>query len=74
MDRPAKRPRTEPAVLLLDGRGRQLSSEAFADLIGARRDEGTQHIVFAIGPADGWSESARAEAQTTRATSSRWDR
>jgi 23S rRNA (pseudouridine1915-N3)-methyltransferase len=55
--------RTEPAVLLLDGRGRQLSSEAFADLLGARRTEGTQHIVFAIGPADGWSENARTEAK-----------
>jgi 23S rRNA (pseudouridine1915-N3)-methyltransferase len=55
--------RTEPAVLLLDGRGRQMSSEAFAELLGARRDEGTQLVVFAIGPADGWSENARTEAK-----------
>jgi len=55
--------RTEPAVLLLDGRGRQLSSEALADWLGARRDEGTQHVVFAIGPADGWSEETRAEGK-----------
>ena len=28
-----------------------------------RRDEGTQHILFAIGPADGWSDAARARAK-----------
>jgi 23S rRNA (pseudouridine1915-N3)-methyltransferase len=55
--------RTEPAILLLDGRGRQMSSEALADWLGRRRDEGTQLVVFAIGPADGWSEEARAEAK-----------
>ncbi len=27
----------------------------------ARRDEGAQHVVFAIGPADGWSDPARDE-------------
>jgi len=55
--------RTEPVLLLLDGRGRQMSSEALAEWLGARRDEGTQHIVFAIGPADGWSENVRTEAK-----------
>ncbi len=55
--------RTEPVVLLLDGRGRQMSSEALADWLGARRDEGTQHVVFGVGPADGWSDEARAEAK-----------
>ena len=50
-----------PAVpVLLDSRGRQLASTEFAQWIGARRDHGTQHLVFAIGPADGWSDSARA--------------
>jgi 23S rRNA (pseudouridine1915-N3)-methyltransferase len=55
--------RTEPAVLLLDARGRQMSSEALAEWLGVRRDEGTQLVVFAIGPADGWSENARTEAK-----------
>jgi 23S rRNA (pseudouridine1915-N3)-methyltransferase len=55
--------RTEPALLLLDARGRQMSSEAFADWLGARRNEGTQQVVLAIGPADGWSEEARAESK-----------
>ena len=39
-----------------------MSSEAFASWLGARRDEGSQHIVFAIGPANGWSEAARKRA------------
>jgi 23S rRNA (pseudouridine1915-N3)-methyltransferase len=49
--------------VLLDSRGRQMTSEAFAAWLGARRDQGTQHIVFAIGPADGWSQAARDRAQ-----------
>ena len=55
--------RTEPVVLLLDGRGRQMTSEALAEWLRTRRDEGAQHVVFAVGPADGWSEEARAEAK-----------
>src|ERR1700678_2835358 len=55
--------RTDPLVQLLDGHGRQMSSEALAQWLRARRDEGAQHIVFAIGPADGWSDEAQAEAK-----------
>jgi 23S rRNA (pseudouridine1915-N3)-methyltransferase len=54
--------RTPALPVLLDTRGRQMSSEEFATWIGARRDEGTQHIAFAIGPADGWSDPARRRA------------
>ena len=50
-------------AVLLDSRGRTMSSEAFAGWLGARRDEGSQHIVFAVGPASGWSETARKNAQ-----------
>ena len=50
-------------VVLLDSRGRQMTSESFAAWLGARRDQGTQHVVFAVGPANGWSETARARAQ-----------
>ena len=57
------RGRTEPAVMLLDGRGRQMTSEALAAWLGKRRDEGAQHLVFAVGPADGWSDEARAEVE-----------
>jgi 23S rRNA (pseudouridine1915-N3)-methyltransferase len=55
--------RTPVVAVLLDSRGRQMSSEVFAAWLGTRRDEGTQHIVFAVGPASGWSEAARERAQ-----------
>lgn len=55
--------RTSAIPVLLDSRGRQLTSEAFAAWLGSRRDEGAQHIVFAIGPADGWSEEARTRGR-----------
>jgi len=61
LDRPQGRTSTVP--VLLDSRGRSLTSEAFAAWLGARRDEGTQHILFAIGPANGWSDTARARAK-----------
>ena len=40
-----------------------MTSEVFASWLGKRRDDGAQHIVFAIGPASGWSEAAREQAQ-----------
>lgn len=52
--------RVAPLPVLLDSRGRQLSSEDFAAWLGSRRDNGAQHIAFAIGPADGWSALALA--------------
>jgi 23S rRNA (pseudouridine1915-N3)-methyltransferase len=55
--------RTTAVTVLLDSRGKQMTSEAFAGWLGARRDEGAQHIVVAIGPASGWSEAARERAQ-----------
>lgn len=55
--------RTPAVVVLLDGRGRQMSSGEFAAWLGARRDEGAQQVVFAVGPADGWSEQARTRAR-----------
>jgi 23S rRNA (pseudouridine1915-N3)-methyltransferase len=54
--------RTPALAVLLDSWGRQMTSEVFAAWLGARRDEGTQQIVFAIGPASGWSEAARQRA------------
>ena len=55
--------RTPVVAVLMDSRGKQMSSEGFAAWLGARRDEGTQRVVFAVGPADGWSETARRRAQ-----------
>jgi 23S rRNA (pseudouridine1915-N3)-methyltransferase len=58
-----QRGRTEAAVLMLDGRGKAMSSEALAEWLRQRRDDGVQHLVFAIGPADGWSDAALAEGK-----------
>lgn len=55
--------RTPALAVLLDSRGKQMTSESFARWLGARRDEGIQHIVFAVGPASGWSDEARKRAQ-----------
>jgi 23S rRNA (pseudouridine1915-N3)-methyltransferase len=49
-------------LILLDARGRTLSSEELAAWIGRERDTGTQHLHFAIGPADGWSKETRERA------------
>jgi len=57
-----QRGRTGLTLVLFDLRGRQLSSDSFAEWLGKRRDEGAQHIVFAIGPASGWSDEARSRA------------
>jgi 23S rRNA (pseudouridine1915-N3)-methyltransferase len=54
--------RTSPLVVLLDERGRQLSSEGLAEWIRRQRDEGQQRVVFAIGAAGGWSDAERARA------------
>lgn len=54
--------RTRPALLLADSRGQQLSSEELAVSLGSFKDSGTQQVVLAIGPADGWSDAARASA------------
>ena len=54
--------RTPAIAVLLDSRGRQLSSEKFAEWLGSQRDGGAQQVVFAIGPADGWSEDSRKRA------------
>jgi 23S rRNA (pseudouridine1915-N3)-methyltransferase len=54
--------RTAPVLILLDSRGKQLSSEDFAAHLGRLRDSGTQSLILAIGPADGWSNAARTRA------------
>jgi 23S rRNA (pseudouridine1915-N3)-methyltransferase len=57
-------------LTLLDSRGKQLSSEAFATHLGRLRDSGAQNLIFAIGPADGWSETARTRANLLLSLSS----
>jgi 23S rRNA (pseudouridine1915-N3)-methyltransferase len=59
-----QRARTPAWLALLDSRGEALSSEELATWLGVRRDAGQQKIVFAIGPASGWSDRAPRQAQT----------
>jgi len=54
--------RTAPVLILLDARGRQFTSEEFANLLRDQQDRGTQNLFFAVGPADGFSDKARAAA------------
>ena len=60
-----QRARTPAWLVLLDSRGEALSSEELATWLSARRDSGQQQIVFALGPASGWSDRAPRQAQTT---------
>ena len=52
-------------LVLLDARGKQMSSEELAAFVGKHQDSGTQRLMFAVGPADGWSEAARSKAAFT---------
>jgi 23S rRNA (pseudouridine1915-N3)-methyltransferase len=54
--------RVRAHAILLDSRGHQFTSEEFAARIGRLRDDGTQRLVLAIGPADGWSPAALERA------------
>lgn len=48
--------------VLLDERGRLLSSEEFAALLGRWRDDGVRETRFLIGAADGHGDAARGKA------------
>lgn len=54
--------RTRPVLVLLDARGRQFTSEEFADLLRDQQDRGTQNLFFGVGPANGFSDKARHSA------------
>ena len=53
--------RSVPRLVLFDSRGKQLSSEEFANFL---EDRDPRPLVLAIGPADGFSEAARKAAHT----------
>ena len=46
-------------IVLLEARGRQLSSEEFAQFLQNHQDRNSQPLVLAIGPADGFSAGTR---------------
>jgi 23S rRNA (pseudouridine1915-N3)-methyltransferase len=54
--------RTAPVLVLMDQRGKQISSEELANFLQYHRDQGTQDLIFAIGPSDGWEDSTRHAA------------
>jgi 23S rRNA (pseudouridine1915-N3)-methyltransferase len=57
--------RTAPVLVALDSRGKQLSSEELAEFVGRQMERGTQELIFAVGPADGWTAGTLARAQQT---------
>ncbi|HSE49717.1 MAG TPA: 23S rRNA (pseudouridine(1915)-N(3))-methyltransferase RlmH [Terriglobales bacterium] len=59
--------RTRPVLVILDQRGRQFTSEEFAEFLSDQQDRGTQQLIFAIGPADGFTAAARHAADLTLA-------
>ena len=56
--------RPAPTLVLLDSRGKQLSSEEFAKFLENHQDRNPQPLVLAIGPADGFSDATRKAAPT----------
>jgi 23S rRNA (pseudouridine1915-N3)-methyltransferase len=50
-------------LILLDERGKSLSSADFAAMIAKLRDSGARAMTFAIGGADGHAEESRQKAQ-----------
>lgn len=50
------------ALVVLDERGKSISSESFSDRLASWRDSGQKHCVLLIGGPDGHDESLRAEA------------
>ena len=57
--------RPAATLLLFDSRGDTLTSEQFAQLLGSLRDNATPRVLLAIGPADGWSQTALTRAHRT---------
>ena len=58
---PGARP-ARHTLVLLDSRGKQVSSEEFAKFLGDYQDRNPLPLLFAIGPTDGFTERARQAA------------
>ena len=57
--------RTRPTVVLLDVGGQQLSSPQLAEFLEQHQNRGTQSLLFAVGPTDGFSAQAMSKAAFT---------
>ena len=53
---------TKQGLVLFDSRGKQLSSEELARFLRERQERNPAPLVIAIGPADGFSDAARQQA------------
>jgi 23S rRNA (pseudouridine1915-N3)-methyltransferase len=53
---------TRHTLVLLDGRGKQLSSEELAKFLADYQDRNPLPLLFAVGAADGFTEQARQSA------------
>ncbi|HTG38957.1 23S rRNA (pseudouridine(1915)-N(3))-methyltransferase RlmH [Sphingomonas sp.] len=63
-DAGGRMPAVEPGtrIVMLDEKGDQATSMAFADRLGRWRDDGVREVRFLIGAADGFDDDARAGA------------
>jgi 23S rRNA (pseudouridine1915-N3)-methyltransferase len=61
----ARDARPRHTLVLLDSKGKTISSEELAQFVGEYQDRNPQPILFAIGPADGFSDEARRSASFT---------
>jgi 23S rRNA (pseudouridine1915-N3)-methyltransferase len=52
-------------LVLMDSRGKQFTSEEFARFLEDYQDRNPLPLVFAVGPADGFTEAVRSAAQHT---------
>ncbi len=59
----------ESKKVLLDERGRELTSEEFAEWLGEQALRGTRDVAFVVGGPDGFSENFRQEADQLLALS-----
>jgi 23S rRNA (pseudouridine1915-N3)-methyltransferase len=50
-------------LVLLDSRGKQFSSEEFAEFLRGHQDRNPVPLLFAVGPANGFSPETRQEAK-----------
>jgi len=54
--------RPSSRLVLLDSRGRQFTSEELAGFLDEQQNRSPQPLLFAVGPADGFSQEARRTA------------
>jgi 23S rRNA (pseudouridine1915-N3)-methyltransferase len=52
------------SIVIIDARGKQLSSEEFAEFLQNHQDRNPNPLVLAVGPADGFSDEVRKAATT----------